>query len=74
MAPTRTCIVTNGVIEIHIDAAAVAEQRRINHWALGHGARNHQFTKRYRVGDRIELPGGEAKRLARCGTVEILPV
>ena len=55
------------------DIAAVAEQRRINHWGLGHGARNF-LTRRYREGEVITtLSDGEVARLQKLGVVEVLP-
>ena len=63
--------IIRGVIDIP-DQRALVEQRRLNPYLFGARTFAHGHAKRYRVGDRIELPEGEAQRLAACGTVEIV--
>ena len=65
--------VIKGLVDVP-DAVGAAEQRSINRWGLGHGARNF-LTRRYREGEIIpNLSAGEAERLKKLGVVEVLPV
>lgn len=65
-------VVVRGCVDAP-DPDAVAKQRWINRWGLGHGARNF-LTRRYREGEVITtLSDGEAARLVKAGIVDLVP-
>jgi hypothetical protein len=68
----RTVIVTRGVIDI--PTGGLREQREVERRsnASGLGGRTFKFSRRYQVGERIELPAHEAEHLAALGTVKIV--
>jgi hypothetical protein len=64
----RTVLVTRGCIDVP-DVRALTEQRRLNPQSFGARTFALGFTRRYRVGERLELEVDEAERLAKAGIV-----
>lgn len=65
--------VIRGTVDVP-DQRALNERRHLNPYLFGARSFAHGYSRRYRVGETLELSEGEAKRLAALGVVEILPV
>jgi hypothetical protein len=68
----RTVIVTRGVLDI--PTGGLREQRETERRsnASGLGGRTFKYSRRYQVGEQIELQAHEAEHLAALGCVKIL--
>ena len=73
MPTMRTVIVIKGVVDVP-DPSGLREQREAERrsFASGLGGRTFKYSRRARVGERIELPAHEAEHLAALGTVRIV--
>jgi hypothetical protein len=68
----RVCVVTRGVIDI--PTGGLREQREVERRSSGSGVggRTLKYSRRYKVGDRVELEAHEAERLAGLGIVRFV--
>jgi hypothetical protein len=73
--PVVTALVKRGVIFVpDSNPATIAEQRRINMQAPGHGARMSSHLQKYVAGQTAVLPESEARRLMAADIVEVIGV